>query len=114
MGSIKVFPENPMTFSGDGIYYPLTVSTQKDGRYASGTVQAYPGFASATARAGYTPNHNGPLFNNLFTQPDVFTARDLRPWFSNDLYTNFAPPKPDHFKNNWLFPTFNPFMNFWR
>lgn len=113
LGGIKMLPGKPITFTGDGMYYPLTVSTQKDGKYSSGSVQVYPGFASATARAGYALNQNEPAFNDVFIKPDMFT-RNVGPWFSKDLFRNFSPSKPNSFKNTWLYPSFNPFMNYWR
>lgn len=114
LGNMKIFSGKPITFTGDGMYYPLTVTSQEDGRYTSGSVQAYPGFASATARSGYLPNQKEPLFNDHFIKPDMFTTRNVGPWFSKDLFTNFGPQKPNTFKNTWFYPTFNPFMNYWR
>lgn len=113
LGHIKIIPGKPITFTEDELYDPLTLSAQKDGKYTLGTVQVYPGHASA--RAGYAPYRNEALFNYLFVKPDIFTSMNLEPWFSRNLFTNSAPLESDTFKkNSWSYPIFNPFVNYWR
>lgn len=116
MGGIKFYPgSGSMTVSNrNGIYYPLTVSAEKDGKYASGTVQIYPGFVSSSARAGYVPpDQERPYFNEMFLQPqDLFeTARNFDPWFPKDMFQNI--PRTN-VRNGWFYPSYNPFVNFWR
>lgn len=117
IGGIKFFPSMESVSSKDQrYYYPLTVSAEKDGRYASGTVQVLPGYVSTSARAGYAPpNQKNPFQNDMFFQfqPQDMFNRNLESWFPKDMFQNFSP-QPDVLRNGWFYPSFNPFVNFWR
>ncbi|KAL0851532.1 hypothetical protein ABMA28_007321 [Loxostege sticticalis] len=133
LGGIQFYPglDPSLTLTnndGAGYYYPLTVTKEGDGKYASGSIQFYPGsvVVSSTARSGFPSdikplplNINNRLFKDIMFQPlpDYFEkARNvdpIEPWFLKNAFP-FSPPRPDVADNSWFYPTFNPFLNFWR
>ncbi|KAI5634007.1 hypothetical protein NE865_13257 [Phthorimaea operculella] len=113
---------NPLEYSnGDVNSYPFTVSTQRDGKFAS--VHSSPGYISASAGSGfgppsteYNPRNVGQQrsLNGFFYQPQtIFGPRQLQSWFPKDLFQGFHPSAHE-VRNGWLINNFNPFMNFWR
>ncbi|XP_028166945.1 uncharacterized protein LOC114357511 [Ostrinia furnacalis] len=132
LGGIQIYPglDQQITYTsndGAGYYYPLTVTKEGDGKYASGSIQLYPGsvVVSSTARSGYPSDIkalplsiNRPFKEFLFQPvPDFFEKQrnidPIEPWFLKNMFP-FSPPRPDVAENPWLYPTFNPFLNFWR
>lgn len=133
LGGIQIYPglDAPITVSntdGEGYFYPLTVTKEADGKYASGSIQLLPGYpgsvvVSSTARSGYGPelklpiNINKPLLKEFIIPiPELFDkarAPDpVEPWFLKNLLP-ISQPRFD-VDNAWFYPNFNPFMNFWR
>ncbi|XP_026758618.2 uncharacterized protein LOC113518057 [Galleria mellonella] len=128
LSGIKLFPSVNQEIVGNGdarqFFYPLTVSKESDGKFASNSIQVYPGSVIVSAKSGYGPNVKSwpakldlPFDGDIFLQPDldVFsTARNLDTWFPKNIFRPIVPPTIDNFRNNWLYPTYNPFVNIWR
>ncbi|XP_059058412.1 uncharacterized protein LOC131851866 [Achroia grisella] len=129
LSGVKLFPtmNRPINVGNSNarqFFYPITVSKESDGKFASNSIQIYPESVVVSARSGYGPNIkpwpgkiNVPFEEDIFNHPDLEpfnVPRHLDAWFPKDIFKPVVPPTIDHFRNNWLYPTFNPFVNIWR
>lgn len=123
---VKLLPTmDSVSLSSDGapFFYPLTVTKEGDGKFASGSIQFFPGsvMVSSSAKSGYGPELKSwpkmdmPIATDVFLPPlDLFSSpRNLDPWFPKDIFKPIPPPQMPGL-DTWLYPRFNPFVNLWR